>query len=209
MTRILLAEDHFLVREGVKLLFSLEPDLEVVGETGDGAIVEQMVADIRPDLLLLDLHLPGCHGNEIAVRIKSRFDAVKILVLTGSLQADAVHQALAAGADGYVIKQEDGAELLQAVRAVLAGRQYVSKSIAAAFRQERAHDAPAEQITPREQEILCLIARGLSNEVIAETLCRSLFTVRKHRQNLMDKLGLRNAAEITAYAIKHGFYEPA
>lgn len=210
MTRILLAEDHFLVREGLKLLFSFESDLEVVGETGDGAVVEQMVRDLQPDLLLLDLHLPGYHGNDISLRIRSQFSAVRILILTGDLQAEAVRQALAAGADGYVIKQEDSSELLLALRAVLAGRQYVSKSIAAIFQQERPEsDAMAvEQVTPREREILCMIARGLSNDAIAASLCRSQFTVRKHRQNLMDKLGLRNAAEITAYAIKHGLYEP-
>jgi DNA-binding NarL/FixJ family response regulator len=205
MTRILLAEDHFLVREGLKLLLSFEPDFTVAGETGDGNAVEQMVRELRPDLLILDLHLPGCHGAEIAQRVKAGFDTVKILVLTGSLQAESVRHTLAAGADGYVIKQEDSAELLLAIRAVLAGRQYISKSIAAVFEQDG--NACAE-VTPRELEILRMIARGLSNEAIAEALCRSLFTIRKHRQNLMDKLGLRNAAEITAYAIKRGLYEP-
>lgn len=206
MTTILIAEDHVLVREGLKMLLSLELGLEVVAETGDGAAVEQLVRECRPDLLLLDLDLPNCHGSKVAEIIKAQFDRVKILILTGSLQPESVRRALAAGADGYVLKREDSAELIQAIQAVLAGRQYVSNSIAAMFQQQdmdRGMDA-FEPATPREHEIMCMIARGLNNEAIAAELNRSVLTVRKHRQNLMDKFGLRNAAEITAYAIKHG-----
>jgi DNA-binding NarL/FixJ family response regulator len=116
---------------------------------------------------------------------------------------------LAGGADGYVLKHEDGAELVQAIRAVIAGEKYISKSITDVIQQSE--DAmgffdAAEPITPREQEIVRMIAAGLSNEEIAAALNRSVLTIRKHRQNLMDKLGLRNAAEITAYAIKQGWY---
>ena len=210
MIKILLAEDHVLVREGLKLFLSIEPDFDVIGETGDGTLVEHLVQTLQPDLLLLDLDLPGCHGTVITTRIKAQFSALKIVVLTGNLQAASVRRALAAGAEAYVLKHEDGAELLQAIRTVLAGGHYISKSIATIFQLDQtALDAghKAEPITPREQEILCLIARGLNNEEIAARLFRSVLTVRKHRQNLMDKLGLRNAAEITAYAIKHGFYE--
>lgn len=206
MPTILIAEDHTLLREGLKLLLSLQPLLEVVAETGDGAAVEQLVRTCCPDLLLLDLDLPNCHGVKVAENIRAQFSAVKILVLTGSLQPESVRRALSAGADGYVLKREDSTELIQAIQAVLEGKQYVSPAIAAMFEQRDTGRGihAFEPATPREHEIMCMIARGLSNEEIAVALNRSLLTVRKHRQNLMDKFGLRNAAEITAYAIKHG-----
>ena len=211
MTKIILAEDHALVREGLKLLLETLPGMHVVAETGNGAAVEALVRDLLPDLLLLDLDLPGCHGNEVATRIKAQFSSVKILVLTGSLSAESVGLALAAGVDGYILKHENTGDLLGAIRAVLAGRQYVSKSIAALFQENGAdhHGAMPVLATPREQEIMCMIARGVSNQDIATILHISVFTVRTHRQNLMEKLSLRNAAEVTAYAVKHGFYTPA
>jgi DNA-binding NarL/FixJ family response regulator len=140
--------------------------------------------------------------------VKAAFaERVKVLVLTGDLSPASVRQALAAGADGYVHKSEDTSELVDAVAAVVAGRQYVSKRIAQVF-----HPAPGGNTvvaTPREQEIMSLVARGLSNREIAELLEISLGTVRTHRQNFMEKFSLRNAAEITAYAVQQGYYNPA
>lgn len=216
-TRIILAEDHALMREGLKMLLSTEPGFEVVAETGEGTAVEALVRELRPDLLLLDLGMPGRHGVTIAAAIKTEFAAtVRVLVLTGDLRPNSVGDALAAGADGYVHKSEDSAELLTAARAVLAGRQYVSKNIAAAFRPRPGaagnaaeSEAEALQATPRELEIMSLVARGLSNREIAELLAISVFTVRTHRRNLMDKFSLRNTAEITAYAVRQGYYDPA
>ena len=211
-TRIILAEDHVLMRDGLKMLLGTQPGLEVVAETGDGMAVEALVRQFNPQLLLLDLGLPGQHGVKIAAGIKAELgEAVKVLVLTGDLQADSVRQALAAGADGYVHKSEDSAELLQAVHAVLAGRQYVSSNIAAAFSpRARLVDSAGDSLvaTPREREIMSLVARGLSNREIAELLAISVLTVRTHRQNLMEKFSLRNAAEITAYAVQRGYYSP-
>lgn len=212
-TRIILAEDHVLMRDGLKMLLSTQPGFEVVAETGDGKAVESLVRQLLPQLLLLDLGLPGLHGVDIASAIKAEFaGSVKVLVLTGDLQANSVRQALAAGADGYVHKSEDSAELLLAVHAVLAGRQYVSSNIAAAFlpRVARA-DGTGDVLvaTPREREIMSLVARGLSNREIAELLAISVLTVRTHRQNLMEKFSLRNAAEITAYAVQRGYYMPS
>lgn len=212
-THIILAEDHVLMRDGLKMLLSTQPGFDVVAETGDGKAVEALVRQLRPQLLLLDLGLPGLHGVDIASAIKAEFaGSVKVLVLTGDLQANSVRRALAAGADGYVHKSEDSAELLQAVHAVLAGRQYVSGNIAAAFlpRIARAGDTGDVLVaTPREREIMSLVARGLSNREIAELLAISVLTVRTHRQNLMEKFSLRNAAEITAYAVQRGYYTPS
>ncbi len=209
-THIILAEDHVLMREGLKMLLSTQPGLEVVAETGDGRAVEALVRQFNPQLLLLDLGLPGLHGVDIAAALKAEFaESIKVLVLTGDLQPNSVRQALAAGADGYVHKSEDSTELLQAVHAVLAGRQYVSRNIAAVFRPRspRPDAASGDPLaTPREREIMSLVARGLSNREIAEMLFISVLTVRTHRKNLMEKFSLRNAAEITAYAVQRGYY---
>ena len=206
--RIVIAEDHVLLREGLKMLLATQPKLQVVAETGDGRLVEGMVREARPQLLVLDLGLPGKHGVEVAGAVKMEFgDAVKVLVLTGDLSPASVRQALAAGADGYMHKSEDTSELLDAVNAVLAGRQYVSRRIAQVFRPE-ALEGQAPVPTPREQEIMSFVARGLANKEIAEVLGLSVATVRTHRQNFMEKFSLRNAAEITAYAVQHGFYSP-
>ncbi len=210
-TTIVIADDHVLVREGLKMLLSVEPDLQVVAEAGNGAAVEAMVRELSPTLLLLDLELPGKSGIEVAAAIKADASLFcKVLVLTGNLKTETVSRALAAGADGYVVKSEDAAELLTAVRTVLAGQVYVSKQIAGAFAAGagRPGAAVAATITPREREVLSLVARGYGNNDIASLLDISVLTVRTHRQRLMEKLGLRNAAEITAYAVKLGLYDP-
>ena len=198
-----------LLREGLKMLLATQPQLQDVAETGDGSLVEGMVREAQPQLLVLDLGLPGKHGVEIAGEVKAAFgDAVRVLVLTGDLSPASVRKALAAGADGYMHKSEDTSELLDAVAAVLAGRQYVSQRIAQVFKPDApAGHAPAP--TPREQEIMALVAKGLANKEIAEILELSVSTVRTHRQNFMEKFALRNAAEITAYAVQQGYYNPA
>jgi DNA-binding NarL/FixJ family response regulator len=201
MIRILLAEDHALVREGLKLLLSVPQTCEVVGETGDGALVEAMVRELRPDLVLLDMGLPGKHGVLIAADIKAEHPQVRVLAVTADAQLATVRGCLLAGADGYLLKSEDADELRLAIRTVLDGRQFLSPAIAARLDDVVRAEA-VDPVTPREEEIMGMIARGLRNEDIARTLSRSVFTVRKHRQNLMEKLRLRNAAEITAYAMK-------
>jgi DNA-binding NarL/FixJ family response regulator len=209
VTRIAIAEDHVLLREGLKMLLATQPHLQVVAETGDGRLVEGIVREAHPDLLVLDLGLPGKHGVEVAAAVKAAFrDEVRVLVLTGDLSPASVRHALAAGADGYMHKSEDTSELLQAVAAVLAGRQYVSRRIAQVFRPEAATPGEALVPTPREQEIMSLVARGHANREIAELLSISLGTVRTHRQNFMEKFALRNAAEITAFAVQQGYYDP-
>ena len=213
-TTIVIADDHVLVREGLKMLLGAEPDLEVVADTGDGAAVEALVRKLLPGLLVLDLELPGKSGIEVAAAIKAdaSLAACKVLVLTGNLKAETVSRALAAGADGYVVKSEDADELLRGVRAVLAGHAYVSRQIAGAFAAGGGSEggpAAAAQITPREKQVLSLVARGYGNADIGGLLDISVLTVRTHRQRLMEKLGLRNAAEITAYAVKLGLYDPS
>lgn len=202
MKKIVLAEDHTMIRDGMKLLLMTRPNWRVVGETGDGTLVSQLVRDTQADLLLLDLDLPGCRGIELAQQIKAQFPQTSILVVTGNQSASAVRAAMAAGVDGYMLKHEDGGELLQAISLVFSGIRYVSNALARALEAEPGRTMPA--ITAREKEILVLIANGHSSQHIAEKLNLSVLTVRKHRQNLMAKLALHNVAELTAYAIRDG-----
>lgn len=202
MKRIVLAEDHAMIRDGLKLLLMTRSNWCVVGETGDGRLVSQLVRDTQADLLLLDLDLPGCRGIELAQQIRAGFPQTRILVVTGNHNASTVRAAMAAGVDGYTLKHEDADELLHAISLVLSGIRYVSKALAHAL--EIAPDSPVQPITAREKEILVLIANGHSSRDIAQKLDLSVLTVRKHRQNLMSKLALHNVAELTAYAIRDG-----
>ena len=197
------------MREGLRMLLSGQDGFEVVAETGDGEAVQALVHRLLPRLVLLDMDLAGAPGLDIVAAIKAGLGgAVKVLLLTGELQPGALRQALLADADGYAHKSEDGAELLRVVQAMLAGRQHVSRTIAAVFlprslRMERAGEAQAA--TPRQREIMSLVAHGLGNREIAKLLAISVLTVRTHRQNLMEKFRLHNAAEITACAVRRGY----
>jgi DNA-binding NarL/FixJ family response regulator len=210
-TTVLLAGGDALMRDGLRMLLSGQAGFEVVAEAGDAVAVVPLAGRLQPQLVLLDLSLDA-QDLDIVSAIKAGLGgAVKVLLLTGELQPGALRRALLADADGYAHKSEDGAELLRAMQMVLAGRQYVSRSIAAVFlprslRKDTAGDTLAA--TPREREIMSLVARGLSNREIAKLLAISVLTVRTHRQNLMDKFSLRNAAEITAYAVQRGYYRP-
>lgn len=196
--RVLIVEDHTLVREGLKMMLALAPGYDVVGDTGDGAQAVSLVESLRPDLVLLDLDLRQSHGADIAAHIKQAFPDTKVLILTGSLQEASVRRALAAGADGYVVKHENSEELLHAIPEVLTGKCFISPVVAQAI-----SNGVAPGLSPRETEILMYIAQGKSNQDIAEALFLSVHTVRTHRQKIMEKLDLHNVAEMTAWAIRH------
>ncbi|WP_269502733.1 response regulator [Burkholderia sp. IMCC1007] len=202
MKKIVLAEDHAIIRDGLKLLLKTRANWSVVGDTGDGRMVDQLVRDTQADLLLLDLDLPGFPGIDLAKRIKAQSPQTRILVITGNQNPAMVRAAMDIGVDGYLLKHEDGDELLHAISLVLSGIRYVSDALAHVV--ERACDTDAQPITAREKEILVLIAHGHSSKDIATRLNLSVLTVRKHRQNLMSKLSLHNVAEVTAYAIRDG-----
>jgi DNA-binding NarL/FixJ family response regulator len=202
MKSIVLAEDHAIIRDGLKLLIATRSNLQVVADTGDGNEVERLVRQHCADLLLLDLDLPGCHGIDLTHTIKARHVGTRVLILTGNPTAASVDAAFAAGADGYVLKHENVEELLYAISLVLSGIVYLSKSLVHFSSAPAPHPEQAQSITAREQEVLALIADGNSSNQIAMALNLSVLTVRKHRQNLMVKLSLHNVADVTAYAMR-------
>lgn len=201
MTNIIIAEDHTLIREGLRSLLAHVADMQIVADTGSGTQVEELLTRHAADLLLLDLDLPGYHGITLTARIKQQHPHIKILILTGSTDHNSVRQAFAAGADGYLLKLEDSSELLEAIPTVLRNQRYVSKLLGPLTHFQ---DQDEQAVTPREQQILKLVAAGKSSQEIADALQLSIFTVRKHKQNLMAKLSLHNAVELTRYAMHQG-----
>lgn len=211
MVKVVVAEDHALVRQGIGMLLSATGGFQVVAETALGSEVELLVAFHKPDLLLLDLALSDSSGIEVARKVKKVIPKTKVLIVTGNVYPGSVANAFAAGADGFVLKHEQGSELLDAIQAVLSGRQYISQQVSKGLDSTANGRAGglglAQTLTQREQQIVRLIAKGGSNQEIADALHISVLTARKHRQNVMLKLGLHNGAEIAAYAIQSGLAE--
>ena len=213
MTSIVLADDHHVVRQALRLLLAAEPDLQVVGEAGDGLEVARLVERLKPDVLVVDLMMPGLNGLEVTRQVRERCPDTRIVVLSMHANEAYVLEALRNGATGFILKDASAAEFLTGVRAVAAGRRYLSPPLS-----DRALDAyaqmaaasvqdPYELLTPREREVLHLEAEGLSTNEIAERLTISPRTAETHRENFMRKLGLHNRAELIRYAMKRGVVE--
>lgn len=209
--RIVIAEDHTILREGLKSLLSSSPDLDIVGEAADGREAIRRCLELKPDLLLLDLSMPRLGGIEAIGEVRRQVPVTKILVLTVHKTEEYVLASLRAGATGYVLKDATHQELLAAIRTVLAGKRYLSPDIADKVidgylmgRKTEATSSPWERLTPREREVLKLVAEGSKNREIADFLCISMKTVEKHRDSLMKKLDLHSIAALTAYAIEKG-----
>jgi two-component system response regulator NreC len=206
--KIVIAEDHTILRAGLRALLSGQNGLEVIGEAGDGREAVRKIDTLQPDLLLIDLSMPKLNGIDAIREIKSRHPEIKIIVLTVHKSDEYIIAALKAGANGYMLKDASQNELLLAIDYVINGKTFLSPSISDkvvdAFLNTDKKDKPAavlDNLTAREREILKLVAEGNTNKKIAEHLCISLKTVEKHRSNLMQKLDLRNTAALTAYAI--------
>lgn len=192
------------------MLLTATGGFELVAETALGSEVEMLVAFHKPDLLLLDLALSDSSGIEVARKVKKIAPKTKVLIVTGNVYPGSVANAFAAGADGFVLKHEQGAELLDAIQSVLAGRQYVSQQVSKGLDNTNGRTngfGLSQTLTQREQQIVRMIAKGGSNQEIADALHISVLTARKHRQNVMLKLGLHNGAEIAAYAMQSGLAE--
>jgi DNA-binding NarL/FixJ family response regulator len=218
--RVLIADDHGILRDGLRALLESEPDLEVVGDAANGREAFRMAEQLRPDLIIMDISMPLTDGPEAINHIKKRLPEVRVLVLTFHTDEQHINAALRSGADGYVLKDDSRIELIAAIRAVVAGKSFLSPVICdrvvngylSGGREQSGIAQPnpsgASALTSREREVIKLIAEGYRTTQIATFLSLSPKTVEKHRGNMMRKLGLGNAAAVTAYAIANGFVRP-
>ncbi|MCF8049956.1 MAG: response regulator transcription factor [Desulfobacterales bacterium] len=209
--RIVIAEDHTLLREGLAAMLADEADLEVVAEAANGLEAVRCVEKHEPDLILLDLAMPKMNGISAIKDIHKRFGQVKILAVTIQTDDEYILASFESGANGYCLKQSGREEFLNAIRKVLDGKRYISPEISdqvldgfLAGKKRLKTDTRWESLTQREKEVLKLIGEGYKNAEIADFLCISPKTVDKHRSNIMKKLDLHNAAALTAYAIDKG-----
>ena len=212
--RLVVADDHTLLRAGLCALLSQDPEIEIVGEAANGRDAIQLVGTLSPHLVIMDLNMPGMNGIEAIVDIKRRFPATKVLVLTIHKTEEYIHESLRAGADGYVLKDASHDELRVAVKSILNGKTYLSPDISGkvinGYLGVGGHagcSSSWDKLTHREREVLKLVAEGHPNKYIAEFYSLSVKTVEKHRSNLMKKLGLHNTSKLTAYAIEKGLVD--
>ncbi len=209
--RILIVEDHAVVRAGIRLLLESQPDMEVVGEAQDGAESLTQAQKLKPNVILMDISLPGMGGIEATRAIKESYPEAQILALTMHEDARYFFQMLQAGASGYVIKGADPSELLNAIRAVFQNKAYLFPSLARKLLDDylerlevgEERDSYAK-LTNREREVLKLIGEGYTGREIAEMLYISVNTVDRHRTNIMDKLGMHNKSQLIRFAIRKG-----
>ncbi len=209
--RLLLVDDHAVVRSGLKMLLDSESDVEIVGEAGTAAEALQVAAEVRPDVILMDIGLPDKSGIEATREIKRRFEKMSVVALTIHEDEEYFFKMLEAGASGYVPKRAAPEELLNAIRAAATGEVYLYPSLAKLLvkdylSQERPADEKSnlDGLTEREHEVLTYLAEGKSNEEISKSLVISPKTVERHRDNIMHKLNLHSRSELVRYAIRKG-----
>ena len=209
--KVLLADDHGIVRRGMKALLELEPGLEIVGEAADGAECLRLCEALEPDLAIVDIAMPRLNGVEVTARAVKQDPELKVIILSMYADESYVVRALGAGARAYLLKDATEDDLLPAVRAVAAGRSFFSPAVSRVLLEDyvrqlkqRGLEDSYHLLTDREKEVLQLLAEGRSNKEVAAVLDLGVSTVETHRANLMQKLGLRNTAEIVLYAVRKG-----
>ncbi len=213
-TRILLAEDHAVVRHGLRMVLDAEPDLVVVAEAGDGAEAVERGRRDDVDLAVLDITMPRKTGLQAARELRAARPEVRILMLSMHQNERYLYEALKAGASGYVLKTVADRDLVEACRAAMRGERFLYPGAMTPLIEDFLHrarnDLPVrdDPLSPREQEVLKLVAEGYTNKQIAETLVISEKTVERHRANMLEKLGMRDRVELTRYAIRQGLIEP-
>jgi DNA-binding NarL/FixJ family response regulator len=215
--KVLLADDHTIVRQGLRALLLAEKDIEIVAEAETGRQAVQFASKLSPDVILMDVAMPLVNGLEATSQIIKNTPRAKVLVLSSYADEDSVQQLIEAGAAGYVIKQTAANDLIQAIREVHRGKSFYSSTIARRFRdqlQERFLNGKSVRnsltlLTPREAEVLALIAKGQPNKQMAAELGISIKTIEKHRQQVMNKLNIHDIAGLTRYAITKGIVAPA
>jgi DNA-binding NarL/FixJ family response regulator len=209
--RILIADDHGIVRSGLKLLLESQPDMEVVAEARDGVEAVELAIREQPELCILDVAMPRLTGIQATREIKSQAPDIAVLMLSMHADERYLFEALKAGASGYVLKAEADKDLLEAARSVGRGEAFLTNAAERSLIREWMHDSsegPREPLTPREQEVVKLIAEAYTNAQIAEILHLAEKTVESHRANVLRKLGMRDRVELVRYAIRRGLVEP-
>lgn len=205
--RILLADDHAILRAGLRALLSGEHDLEVVGEAGEGATAVKLARDLRPDVVVMDIGMPGVSGLDAAARIKRELPATKVLILSMHDDQGYLRQVLRAGASGYLLKRAADTELLAGIRAAARGEVVLDPVLAKSLVEEVVPpppDAAAASLSDREGHVLKLLAYGHTNQQVADRLCIGVKSVETYKARLMAKLGLRGRADLVRYALQHG-----
>lgn len=206
--RVLIVDDHAIVRQGLRAIMRITPGMVRVGEAGDGAEALQLVASQRPDLVLMDLVMPTMDGVQATAAIKRDYPTTRVLALTTFSDAELVLGAVQAGADGYLLKDVDVSELARAIRTVHSGQPYLHPEATRHLIQATARPEPASvRLTPREQEVLARVARGLTNRQIADDLVISEKTVSVHVSNLLSKLGMTSRTQAALYAARLGLVD--
>jgi DNA-binding NarL/FixJ family response regulator len=211
--RVLIADDHQMIRDGLLRLINSEPDMEVVGEAGDGQSALLRVRELGPDVVVMDISMPGMSAARATELIRRESPGVRVIVLTGYVEKGYIRQMLRAGASGYVLKLAASEELIKAIRMVAAGETYLDSVVTGkvvdsyARQKPREISARRETLTRREEEILRLVAQGYVNKEIAAQLDISVKTVETHKSNFMEKLGLHSRAEVVRYAMSRGWLQ--
>jgi NarL family two-component system response regulator LiaR len=203
--RVILVDDHAVVRSGLGAFLLAFDDLELVGEAGGGEEAVRLCGQVRPDVVLMDLVMPGMDGAAATHAIRERFPQIQVIALTSFKEEDLVQGALEAGAIGYLLKNVSAGQLADAIRAAHAGRPTLAPEAAQALiRSAREPQVPGHDLTPREREVLALMVEGLNNPRIAERLVMSRSTVKFHVSNILSKLGVASRTEAVALAVQHG-----
>jgi DNA-binding NarL/FixJ family response regulator len=213
-TRVLLADDHAMVRSGLRMVLDAQPDIQVVAEAGDGAEAVQKALSPEVDLAILDVTMPRMTGLQAVAELHRRRPNLRVLILSMHDNEQYFFEALKAGASGYVLKSAANRDLVEAIRAAMRGEPFFYPAAVTALirdyleRARHGETTPEDPLTPREREVVKLIAEGHTSEEIAQALVISKKTVERHRANILEKLGMRNRVDLTRYAIRRGLVEP-